>query len=491
MPSADTPDYVRPEVGALRPKRQRARALWGGTDAVQAAREQFLPKWGGEHADEYAQRATLTEVFGAFPRTVQAAVGMVFATPPDVVEPPAAFVALLDDVDGLGTALPVFARRVFEDAMVDGLAGILVDHPPVAAPGTVSVADARAQGLRPYWVPVTAAQVINWRVGVVSGRPALTLLVLEEQTREPDGAYGTSDVTRYRVFRRDAAGVTAQVYVRTVRLDGGTERVTFDAQTPEPLPIVGPAAVPFAPVAIGRGGALLDVPPPLDDLACLAVGHYRVAADRRWLMHVCHAPTLAIEGYIDDASADAVRIGPNALLKLPPGQTAKWVQADADALDSSRAEKEDLKGEMAALGMAFLAQDRRRAPETATGRRLDGAAEHATLAVAARALQDGLSNALALTAAYLGQAEAAPPARVATSYDEGTLDAQTITALSGLARERQITVRTLLETLKAGRVLPETLDVEQEELDVAAAAAAAEVLAEREAARPPAPEPAP
>jgi hypothetical protein len=481
LPPEDRPDWRRPEYDALAPKRQRSRDLVAGTDAVQAAGQTYLPKWRGEDGEDYAVRQTLTEVFGAYPRTVTASVGMVFATPPAVgvdesgeqTQLPAPLAEFLDDVDGRGSVMPVFARQLFDDAIIDGLAGILTDYQTVADPGAVSIAETKRQGLRPSWIPVRASQVINWRVEAVGGKPTLTLLVLAEEATVPKGSFGLGTVCRYRVFRREMSGaITWQLYTKT----GTGDQATFALEAFGT--ITGPQRIPFSPCVTGRESAAFVAAPPLDDLAVLSVGHYRVAADRRYLMHICHAPVFTVSGEPQayDGANNPIRrqwkLGPNSVLEFAsPDAKAAWVQADPNALTSSKEEKEEIKREMAALGMAFLSQDRGSARETAEGRRLDGAAEHATLATAARALQDCLENALADACAFLGVADV-PGVRVTTSYDEGTLDAPTILALNALAKDGNITQRRLLEVLKTGRILPSDVNVDDELAELEADAAA-------------------
>ena len=68
----------------------------------------------------------------------------------------------LEDVDGRGTSLSAFARRLLISSILYGHAGCLVDYPSrEAAP---SLQAERLAGMRPYFCQVDAKQIIGWRM---------------------------------------------------------------------------------------------------------------------------------------------------------------------------------------------------------------------------------------------------------------------------------------------------------------------------------------
>ncbi|MCE2942866.1 MAG: DUF4055 domain-containing protein [Gemmatimonadetes bacterium] len=469
------PNWRHPAAVALDPKRQRSRDLIAGTDAIHANALAYLPKWPGEDHEKYQHRAKLAELFGAYARTLDAGEGLVFAEPPRLEDGAGqAFVDLADDLDGMGNALPVFARTVFHDSLADGVGGVLVDYPTVPDVGQVSLRQAAERGLRPYFVRVPASAVVNWRATRVGANEVLTLLVLADAFVAETG-FGFTVTPGFRVYRRTDAVVTVE---RWRQRSGTTDVAAEFDRVQEPTPIVGPREIPFAPCYGGRMRETLVASPPLDQLAWLNIGHYRVSADHRTLMSVAHAPTVCVEKWGDADNPPKINIGPFSLITLLGEATAKFLQADADALQASERTMARQEQQMAALGMAFLARDRAR-DETATGRRLDAAADFATLGTAADGLKDCLERALQFAADFLSiPREQAPAVAVSTTYDESRLDAPTILALSALAEKAQISVRTLLQELQRGRVLSEGVDLDDEE---AAAMAAQAIEQERQA----------
>jgi hypothetical protein len=477
-PAHDRPDYKRPEYTDAESSRALCRDLNCGTRALHERADVYLPRWSEEDANDYKIRSSLTEVFRAFARTVQAAVGMILATPPRIGDGTAKELAAdWEDIDGRGTHGEVFAKRVLEDAMVDGFSAILVDYPPVPADEAFTLADEQALGLRPFWVHVTREQIISWTVEVPDwsliialhrermARPELLRafarqailrqVVLWEPTDVRAGAYGTKKADRYRVLTLGTGGVQFIVWEKR-KTDHGEAFVMIDQGTMtgagrKPLP-----AIPLALCYAGNEEAPFVCDPPLLALAELNIGHYRVSADRRYLMRLCHAPTLAIigaemPGAEDDESEAPPRqykVGPNHVLMLPKGGDAKWVAAPGDALQSSKEEKDDLVKQMAALGMSFLAKDQRGKSETALGRKLDDAAENATHATAARGLQDALEQAFQFHAAFRG----VEPAEVVvnTSYASPQVDPQIATVLWNAVAADRLDMESFIQYVQTG-----------------------------------------
>jgi hypothetical protein len=78
-------------------------------------------------------------------------------------------------------------------------------------------------------------------------------------------------------------------------------------------------------------------------------------------------------------------------------------------------------------------------------------------------LQDAIERALGFHARYLGlELEAGGSITINRDYENLTLDAGMIAALSGLVREGQLTLETLWKMLQEGNTLPEDFDADEE-----------------------------
>jgi hypothetical protein len=478
MAPENRPDFTRPDVTQLAPKRERCRDLLAGTDAIHAQSTTYLPKWSGEEEDMYHIRATLTELYNSFGRCVTASVGLAFDKPPELPKDANPdLLAHFEDIDAMGTAAPVFLRDRFREGLCDGIIGLLVEYPKVDDVATVTEEDRKVRRLRPRWVAYGADQIINWRIEKANNKIELTLLVLHECVDENVGDYGTTSVEQYRVLRltmSDENGdalprprVTFKVWRKKV-IDNKVIWMVHEEGEMRPQ-----TSIPFSVGYIGVKLAPMVALPPLIDLADLNIGHYRVSADRRYMLSICLAPTFVIEGWTPPQTAEGaplpeqqIKLGPNAALRLPPNQVAKWVQAEPGALEPAKAEKDDLVAQMGAMSIAFLSQERK-AQETATAHRINMVAQNASLSTAVQGMKDCVDQAIKFHCIYLGiPEEKAPEVTFNVSYEEQALDASTIQALNNLAKDNNLTRGTLLTILQRGRTIPDEINLEDEELEL-------------------------
>jgi hypothetical protein len=462
---AETPATPHPAVATMRPRWAVCRDLSDGVDAVRAKGATYLPKAPAELPEEFDRRLKDADLYNMFARTLTGLVGMVFRHEPTLREsvPPALRTAW-EDIDGAGTHGAVFARRLFRDAWRLGHAGILVDAPP--APAGLTLADERAAGVRPYWCPVAADQIHGWRWDRVNGQTVLGLLVLSESITTPTGRYGVASVEQFRVFVREAGGVTYELWQKAA--DGATGDTKWQKVSDGRLRNV--TEIPFAPLPIGDADAdPLQTQPPLYALAQQNLAHYRVLSDRRYSLHIANVPILTIKGR--DTTNGAVPIGPNTGLDLPVDGDAFYCEHKGTALQESREELREIEHRIAAQGLGML--DRTpRANETAQAKRLDKSEQDSPLAASARALQDCLETALGFHAAFLGL-DGGGEVEVARDFDGLALDPQQITAFAKLQESGQISVETLWEILQAGHVLPDDFDPVREATRLLAAPVAA------------------
>lgn len=477
-----SPNYKRPEYKSGSVARALCDALMLGTSGVRALGENGLPKWPSEKPEHYKIRASTTQVARYYQRTVQASTGMIVATPPALAEDANALMkADWEDIDGKGAHGEVFARGLCEDAINGGFCAILVDAPPVPDTIALTLADEQALGLRPFWVRVKADQVVSWIVDVPDWLSLLTdyakgvltaeqvqayarqtiirQVVIHEPTDVPDGTYGVRCADRYRVLRLTDTGVSFEVFERK-EPDGKTPEDQFAFVNGGVMLRAGRKpfrVIPLAVVYAGRDVAPFVAEPPLLALAELNLDHYQVSADRRYLMRLCHAPTLFLAGF-DDMVADEqdgtrskrkIEVGPNSVLTSTNADAkATYVVAPPDALQSSKEEKDDLVDQMAALGMSFLARNQLITSETATARQLDDAAENSTHATVARGLQDGLEQALGFHAMYRGVE--APEITVNTTYAAPSVDPQIAGVLWQAVAADKLDVESWLQYVKTG-----------------------------------------
>lgn len=484
------PDFQRPEYLRAQKKRALCNAVYGGTDTVREGGQTYLPKWPAEKPEHYAIRAAIVQVTRYYARTVEAAVGMICGagTPVEVIDADPLIQSDIEDIDGQGTHIEVYAKHLAIDAVNGGFTAILVDYPPIPDGLELTHEDELKLGLRPFWVNITADRIPSWIVEVPNWRElmvayaAQTLdadtvasyakqvilrqVVIYEPTDVVKDAFGATCVDRYRVLRLTDAGVTYTVWEK--RKAEGANGEHFIQIATGVMRAAGRQPfreIPLAIVYAGRKVAPFVAEPAMMSLAELNVDHYQVSADRRYLMKLCHSPTLLTIGIEGDQDAETgqrkpVEVGPNSVLSGPVGADAKYVSANPQALDSSKEEKEVLVEQMSALGMGFLGIDGRW-NQTATGRVLDDAAEGATHSTIARGLQDGMEQAFRFHAMYRG-VDKAPSVAVKTVTASPQVDAQIVTILWQAVVANSLDVESWIEYIRTG-ALPDDI---QARLDV-------------------------
>lgn len=445
----NTPDTKHPRYAVLQSLWKLCRDFFGGTNTVRSRGQEYLLKHSAEEEESYAIRLKQAVVYNAFARAIGAITGLAFQKDPVLGDD----VGVLtqqdwEDVDLQGTHGDVYARNLMVEALITGYVGVLVDHAP--AQPALRLDQQRKLNIRPYWVRYTAEQIINWRLGKLGdGRQWWTLLVLSEEVEIPEGDFGTAVVPQYRVFRQEdgAAHPTWELW-RPPAKNAKPQKMESG--------ILTTSRIPFRLIALGMEatpGNWTSVTPPLYDLAELNLSHYRLWSDRRNVMHLCCVPILTEIGGTPPKPGQEERvIGPGVLVQIPnPDGSLNYVTPDGTAFEPTATELKETERRMAQVSLAFLASDTR-AAETAEAKRIDSAAQNATIGSAIRALEDGLEELLAFNAEYRNE----EPGSISLNRDfEGLqLTPELIKILSDMVANNQLDLDTFWDLLKQGRILP-------------------------------------
>jgi hypothetical protein len=454
------PDYTRPEVVAAQADLDLIHDLLAGTRRMFDRAGRYIPKWKDESDTVWLKRAKCEQVYEGLGRTLSASVGKLFQAPPQLTAEVMAdeFTAHWDNIDARGNKGPVAAKHFASDAIADGYAIVLVDHPAPPDDAVVTMATEQALNLRPVWAFYPRSSVMSWRVDVIANVERTTQLVLAETDAAPVGAYGVEMVERYRVLyvRDGVAGY--QVYraiesqsERTFELEA--EGVFRDRQgrTRDTLPI----AVAYT----GRTVSPFTAVPPLLGVAWANLGHWQQASNLRFYRELAAFPQPTVRGALIDGNGDpaALKLGPMVLVQLADTGEFKWTELAGSALDQVEKGVHAKEQQMAAMGVSFLSRDTRGA-ETAEAKRLDAAAEDSTLATAAQAIEDALNLALEHHAWYLGvPKDQAPVIALNRDYEAVTLSPQHAQAIAALI-QAGMPIRQAVATLVVGGFLAATED---------------------------------
>lgn len=414
--------------------------LLGGTRAMRAAGEKWLPREPRESLEAYRIRLTRTVLFNGLGRAIQTLSGKPFVKPASLSEDTDPRIRVLTrDLDLGGRDLGTFARDVLRAALTDGLTHILVDFPPGGEPGE-TLADERERGARPYLVHVPARDLLGWRIGEGG---ELARVRLRETVMQRDGPWGERAVEQIRVLEPGHW----QVWRKTEGIRDVVWRLHAEGES-------SLEAVPLVTVYAERTG-FLTARPPLLDLAWLNLAHWQSSSDQRHILHVARVPILF--GRNLKVGEDGIEIGPNRLiLGEGDGASLSYVEHGGAAIEAGRQDLADLEDRMAVMGLDLLV--RRSGGVTATERAIDAARTDSALAALVRAVEDGLGHALGLCARWL-DLDPASAGRVTLDPDSGldAAEAQEIDLLLKARLAGEIDRETFLAEIRRRGVLAPTL----------------------------------
>lgn len=426
-------------------KRQLLRDLMGGTDAMRAAGEKYLPREYQEAPDAYATRLARTFLFNGTGETVKDLVGRVFAREITLEsDVPADIVAWAENIDMAGRDLNVFARDCFQDAIVNGITYILTDMAP-KPDRTLTKAEANALNRRPWLVNIKTERVLGWKSTNVNGSEILTQFRFQDDQTEADGDFGEKSVDQVKVFVRDGDTVTWQTWRKGQKGDW-----LIYEEGPISLPYI-----PVAPIYANRCG-FMNGHPPLSDLAEVNLQHWQSQSDQRNILHVARVPILFWAGAT--MSGEPTVIGPGRVIaSSDPASKLSYVEHSGNAIGAGDKDLANLEAQMQALGLDLLIA--KTVAQSATGAVIDAGRVTASLAMMADALEDGIENALQAMANYAGLGDGGS-ADVNKDYTAGLAnDAATIIQARSAGI---ISNATAIRELQRRRTLSDNIDAEDE-----------------------------
>lgn len=368
--------------------------------------------------------------------------------------------AFIEDVDGAGNNISMFSALTFFNGINNAIDWIFVDYPKIDSARPLSVAEAKAQNIKPFWSHVLACNVYEVRSKIIGAKETLTYI----RIFEPKCDNATED--RVRIFERSDNGVvTWQLWEKDPNarktedefklIDGGTLSI--------PL-------IPLVPFVTGRrNGRTFKFAPVMRDAADLQIMLYKNESALEFTKILACYPMLAANGMKPQYEADGktpkkLPIGPmRVMYGLPDGAgnhgTWSFIEPQANSMEFMQKNIDKTKQDLRELG---------RQPLTALSTQLTTvttsiAAGKARSAVSAwaLALKDALENAMKITMMYM-RIDAEPEVNVYTGFDNVTDDGSDLDALDKARARGDISQETFLFELKRRKVLSPEFDYEAE-----------------------------
>lgn len=443
----------------------------GGTESMRSGA--YTPQHSEESDGAYTDRVENTTLLNITEMTLNTWVGKPFSEPMQLEEDvPADIVAMTEDIDLQGNNLDVFCRRWFRDGLAKGFSHVMVEFPqrtvPVNEDGTErprTLADDRAENLRPYWVPVAPERLIFAHSQVVGGvEQLLEVRIMSEEIVQ----VGFAEEVRKQILRY-LPGVKETWELRKGQRKKEewvmVESITYD------LPFI-----PLVTFYATREG-FMCCKPPLLDLANLNIRHFNSYSDQIAILTTARFPMLALSGGMDDDGK--LKVGPNTWLYTPdPQGEFYYVEHDGKAIQSGRDELQDLEAQMASYGAEFL--KKRPGNPTATARALDSAEALSPLQEMALRFKDSVERALQYTAIWMRLGDDAG-GQVVINSDFGLdeIEAVAVDAVTKARQQGDISRDMYLEELMRRGILSEDFDLKANKAGLEDEAAEALVTMEK------------
>lgn len=451
----NSPEATSVAYDSMLPSWSKIQTVLDGTEAMRRAGERYLPQHFGETDRSYQERLGRCTLLNLTKLTLNSWVGRPFSKPISVADVPSTVEPVLDNVDLLGNDIQVFARDWFSDGLAKGFSHVYVDFPRTDVPveRTRTLADDRAEGVRPHWVHYRPEQVIFADAEMVDGREMLREVRIMEEVGTREGFIEVFQPQIRCIEMTDAGGVITLYRLKEPEKKDKREWEQFDQWTFS-LPVI-----PLVTFYSSRDAFMLSKPP-LEDLVDLNIAHWQSTSDQRAVLTVARFPILSCVGGTTDGKE--IIIGPKKLLYSPdPNAKFAYVEHGGRAIEAGAKDLASLESSMAEYGAEFL--KRRPGGTTATQRTLDTAEATSPLQDMSIRFADALTQALSLTAQWMKLPEGGT-VEVFTDFSHGGGSSEELTALFNARKLKDISRVAFLTEYKRRGVISDGYDIEADAL---------------------------
>jgi hypothetical protein len=363
------------------------------------------------------------------------------------------------NVDGSGSDLDEYARRMLTCSLTYGHCHTLVDFP--APTEARSLAEERELNRRPYWIEIDPTNIYGWRLDREVNYGDLVQVRIKEKAVVPDGEFGEKVYDQIRVIEPGRYRVFRQVEASKAMSGGFPYPNAFDAtDTTSDYELVESGQFSLGEIPLVTTYAdkvdTLTSKPPLLDIAYLNLAHFQRQADLIHSLHIASQPILVMEGWDDQTKDTAVSV--NYAMATAPGNKIYYVEPAASAFEAQSAEIKELQMQMATLGISTLSQQKFVA-ESADARRLDRIDTNSMLSSVSMDLEQSLQRCFNIAATYVGIEP--PEVQLSRDFNIERLIGQDIAALTSLFDQGVLGRDEFRQILVQGEILPTATEGEE------------------------------
>lgn len=423
-------------------------AITDGIEAVSIV-EEYLPKFVDEETTDYTFRRKMTKMTNVYSDGLEGLASKPFEQEITLLNNDTN--PFIDDVDGSGNTMHVFAGDVFFNGINNALDWIFVDYSkPLSKPGGAALNrnEAKQAGQRAYWSHVLARNVLDVQSKVIAGKETLTYFKVFEP----------GDPDHIREFKRSVDGIVTWTLYRwqdDIPPDSDSHYVPIESGE------ISIGVIPMEPFVTGRrNGRTWKVLPPMKNAADLQIELFQQESGLKYAKTLTAYPMLAANGITAEKNADGkpkkLRIGPGRVLysgmDAGTGKVGSWGYVEPSA-ESLKFLADDVDRTILQL-RELLRQPLTAGSSNITVITAAVAAGKARSAVKQWGLQlkNTLENALKMVALYEGDKTYDPKVHVFIEFDDYN-EGDDLTALQDGNSRNKISDETYREELKRRGVL--------------------------------------
>lgn len=412
-----------------------------GIQAMRSNFNKYIPKFPRERKERYELRRQLSKMTNVFRDVLEGLASKPFSREVQVNEPAGPASDLLEDIDGRGNHVSVFSGSVFFQAIADSITWIRVDYP--AGQTFRNREEERAAGVRPYWVHVNHADVLEIKSERQGGGERITYMRMYESPRVILELWENE----WKKWEKDENGEW---------IEGDSGLITI-------------GVVPMVPVITGRRkGKTWTFHPPMKDALDSQVDLFQQQSALKFAETMTCFPILSANGVAPsvDENGDPIplEVGPDAVLYAPPspdGSHGSWERVEpstaslkhlADGIESQIKEIRELGRQPLTAQSGNLTRISA-AAATSKG--------NSAVQQWAGALKDALENALMITNMWLNDSTE-PEVDVFKDFRATDEDGNTLMHLREMRKNGDLSRLTLWEESKRLGELSEDFDPEKE-----------------------------
>lgn len=426
-------DSKHPEFSNYLKIWEKCRDAISGEERMKERARKYVPKLPGQEETEYEAYIARAQYVNYVGKILDTSINQVFRKAPIVTDVPADW---LEDIDLCGKSFASFSKEILSEILKVNRVGVLVDY---------------SKDLnRPYLVPYTAEQIINWQTKSVSGGYALSRVVIEgEQQKAGGDPYKPEYETIWKEYViDDETGVyTVKTWLK--------EREGIKLSGEPDVPLIKGKALDFIPFLFmsASGISISPAKGPFVDLVNINIGHFRNSADHENRLHYTGAVTIVSRG-----AAESISLGGVISYQNTDGD-AKFLEATSDG---GLAEAMQKKVEQLAQLGSSIVSGKGRYVASAESQRLTSEGEYASLADIAGTLSDSMTKALRIMLEWAGKQSANASVMYNKDFESASADPSELRELFTGMLGGGWSFKTLFHNLKAREFYPEGHTIEDE-----------------------------